>query len=63
MASAVKTALVRRFLPDLRCGRLLRLAVWAGLKSEVQARFWAGTGPHSRQNHWLTEVARLSFNF
>ncbi|VDG24069.1 hypothetical protein MUDAN_MDHGFNIF_01800 [Lactiplantibacillus mudanjiangensis] len=51
MASAVKTSLVRMSFPGLRCGRLLRLAVLAWLKSEVKARFLAGTGPHSRQNH------------
>ncbi|VDG28770.1 hypothetical protein MUDAN_MDHGFNIF_03176 [Lactiplantibacillus mudanjiangensis] len=53
MAPAVKTALVRVIFPGLRCGRLLRLAVWARLKSEVESRSLAGTGPHSRQNHWL----------
>ncbi|VDG21293.1 hypothetical protein MUDAN_BIHEEGNE_02924 [Lactiplantibacillus mudanjiangensis] len=53
MAPAVKTSLVRTIFPGLRCGRLLRLAVLARLKSEVEARFLAGIGPHSRQNHWL----------
>ena len=45
MAPAVKTSLVWVFFPDLRCGRLLRLAVWARLKSEVKARPLAGAGP------------------
>ncbi|VDG22463.1 hypothetical protein MUDAN_MDHGFNIF_00374 [Lactiplantibacillus mudanjiangensis] len=53
MALAVKTSLVRMVLPGLRCGRLLRLAVLARLKSEVEARSLAGAGPHSWQNHWL----------
>ncbi|VDG20517.1 hypothetical protein MUDAN_BIHEEGNE_02126 [Lactiplantibacillus mudanjiangensis] len=56
MAPAVKTSLVRMILPGLRCGRLLRLAFFAGLESEVEARPLAGTGPHSRQNHWLAQV-------
>ncbi|VDG26120.1 hypothetical protein MUDAN_MDHGFNIF_00724 [Lactiplantibacillus mudanjiangensis] len=45
MAPAVKTALVRGIFPGLRCGRLLRLVVWARLKSEVEARILAGAGP------------------
>ena len=45
MAPAVKTALVRMIFPGLRCGRLLRLAVWARLKSEVKARILAGAVP------------------
>ena len=53
MAPAVKAALVRVTFPGLRCGRLLRLAVWAKLKSEVEARTVAGAGPHSWQNRWL----------
>ncbi|VDG20357.1 hypothetical protein MUDAN_BIHEEGNE_01973 [Lactiplantibacillus mudanjiangensis] len=56
MAPAVTTSLVRMNFSGLRCGRLLRLAVFARLKSEVAARILAGTGPHSRQNHWLTQV-------
>ncbi|VDG17809.1 hypothetical protein MUDAN_BIHEEGNE_00333 [Lactiplantibacillus mudanjiangensis] len=51
MAPAVKISLVRVVFPSLRYGRLLRLAVWARLKSEVEPRFLAGTDPHSRQNH------------
>ncbi|VDG23847.1 hypothetical protein MUDAN_MDHGFNIF_01886 [Lactiplantibacillus mudanjiangensis] len=59
MAPTVKTSLVWVVFPDLRCGRLLRLAVLARLKSEVEARFLAGTGPHSRQRitgwrRWLS---------
>ncbi|VDG19851.1 hypothetical protein MUDAN_BIHEEGNE_01574 [Lactiplantibacillus mudanjiangensis] len=38
MVPAVRTSLVRVAFPVLRCGRLLRLAVWARLKSEVEAR-------------------------
>ncbi len=53
MALAVKTSLVRVIFPVLRCSRLLRLVVLARLKSEVEARPLAETGPHSRQNHWL----------
>ncbi|VDG33793.1 hypothetical protein MUDAN_DOGOELCO_02931 [Lactiplantibacillus mudanjiangensis] len=53
MAPAVKTALVRMVFPGLRCGRLLRLAVLARLKSEMEAGTVAGIGPHSRQNRWL----------
>ncbi len=45
MASAVKTSLIRVFFPGLRCGRLLRLTIWARLKSEVEARSLAGAGP------------------
>ncbi|VDG31559.1 hypothetical protein MUDAN_DOGOELCO_00849 [Lactiplantibacillus mudanjiangensis] len=44
MAPAVKTALVRGIFPGLRCGRLLRLVVWARLKSEVEAQILAGAG-------------------
>ena len=51
MAPAVKTSLVRVIFPGLRCGRLLRLAVLTRLKSEVEARILAETGPYSRQNH------------
>ncbi|VDG20129.1 hypothetical protein MUDAN_BIHEEGNE_01750 [Lactiplantibacillus mudanjiangensis] len=45
MAPAVKTSLVRVIFPGLRCGRLLRLAVLARLKSEAKARILAGAGP------------------
>ncbi|VDG21344.1 hypothetical protein MUDAN_BIHEEGNE_02976 [Lactiplantibacillus mudanjiangensis] len=45
MAPAVQTSLVRVIFPGLRCGRLLRLAVLASLKSEVKARILAGAGP------------------
>ncbi len=45
MAPAVKTSLVRMVFPGLRCGRLLRLAVLARLKSEMEARTVAGIGP------------------
>ncbi len=45
MAPTVKTSLVRMVLPDLRCGRLLRLAVLARLKIEVEARTLAEAGP------------------
>ncbi|VDG20268.1 hypothetical protein MUDAN_BIHEEGNE_01886 [Lactiplantibacillus mudanjiangensis] len=61
MTPAVKTSLVRMVFPGLRCGRLLRLVIWARLKSEVEARTVAGTGPHSRQNRWLAEVP-ISYN-
>ncbi|VDG21364.1 hypothetical protein MUDAN_BIHEEGNE_02996 [Lactiplantibacillus mudanjiangensis] len=44
MAPAVTTSLVRMIFPGLRCGRLLRLAVLARLKSEVEARILAGAG-------------------
>ncbi|VDG17750.1 hypothetical protein MUDAN_BIHEEGNE_00274 [Lactiplantibacillus mudanjiangensis] len=57
MAPAVKTSLVRMIFPGLRCGRLLRQAVWARLKSEVEARTLGWSRSHSRHNHWLAEVA------
>ncbi|VDG17731.1 hypothetical protein MUDAN_BIHEEGNE_00255 [Lactiplantibacillus mudanjiangensis] len=45
MAPTVKTSLVRTIFPGLRCGRLLRLAILARLKSEVEACTLAGAGP------------------
>ena len=41
-----------RFEPGYWVGRLGRLAVLARLPSEVEARFLAGTVPHSRRNFW-----------
>ncbi len=44
-------------------GRLGRLAGWARLLSEVEARFLAGTVPHSRRSFWQPQASQLGDQF
>ncbi len=48
MAPAVKISLVRMISPDFTIWTTFETSVLARLKSEVEARTLAGTGPHSR---------------